>query len=90
MLQELRLENIDDEIIRRLKSRAANKGVDLNTFILSIFKQAIGMEAADTTENQGDVYHDLDYLAGTWTEEEAESFMKAAEDFNKIDSELWK
>lgn len=90
MLQELKLENIDEEIIKRLKSRAANKGIDLNTFILSIFKKAIGMDSANTTEIQGDVYHDLDYLAGTWTEEEAESFMKATEDFNKIDSELWK
>lgn len=35
------------------------------------------------------VYHDLDYLAGTWTEEDAEAFTKATEDFNKIDKELW-
>ena len=36
------------------------------------------------------VYHDLDYLAGTWTEEEDREFLQAVEHFNTIDEGLWK
>lgn len=35
-------------------------------------------------------YHDLDKLVGTWSEQEAEQFMKSIEDFEKIDEDLWK
>lgn len=37
-----------------------------------------------------EVYDDLDYLAGTWSDEEAEEFSKHTRDFNQIDEELWK
>jgi hypothetical protein len=35
-------------------------------------------------------YHDLDFLAGTWTEADAEEFKSATADFDHIDAELWK
>ncbi|MEI6446124.1 MAG: hypothetical protein WCO29_24095 [Nostocales cyanobacterium ELA583] len=30
-------------------------------------------------------YHDLDYLAGTWTEEDETEFLLNTQQFNKID-----
>jgi hypothetical protein len=83
-----KVENIDDEIVKKLLFEATNKGVDLNTFILTIFKQAVGMETSRDQDDVDEVYHDLDYLAGTWTEEEAESFVNATKDFRKVDNEL--
>jgi len=47
------------------------------------------MEKEKEKDRDG-VYHDLDYLAGTWTEEDDREFLQAAEDFDKIDEELWK
>lgn len=86
MNAEITLKNIDDEVLKRLKAEAKRRGIDLNTYILKIFKKVVGL---DTDKDRDDVYHDLDYLAGTWTEEEAEAFTKATEDFEKIDKELW-
>jgi hypothetical protein len=86
MLRELKLKDVDDEIVRKMQAEACNRGIDLNTFIITLFKQALGMEE---TFNQDEEYHDLDYLAGTWTGEEAESFHKATESFGTIDPELW-
>ena len=35
------------------------------------------------------VHHDLDGLAGTWTEEEAAEFETATEGFRQVEPDLW-
>ena len=35
------------------------------------------------------LFHDLDYLAGTWTEEEFEEFEEIIKTFEVIDKEMW-
>jgi hypothetical protein len=35
-------------------------------------------------------YHDLDALAGTWSEEDAAEFDQATVSFRQIDEELWR
>jgi len=34
-------------------------------------------------------HHELDALAGTWSEEEAAAFTAAIEDTERIDPEMW-
>ncbi len=34
-------------------------------------------------------YHDLDYLAGTWDEQDAKSFEESTRYFEEIDENLW-
>ncbi|MFM2063705.1 MAG: hypothetical protein RLZZ507_3376 [Cyanobacteriota bacterium] len=34
-------------------------------------------------------YHDLDYLAGTWTKEDETEFLLNTQHFNEIDQNLW-
>ena len=41
------------------------------------------LEDVEEAKDQDGVYHDLDYLAGTWTEEDDKEFLQATEDFNK-------
>jgi len=36
------------------------------------------------------LHHDLDPLAGTWSEIEAEVFANVTAAFDKVDEELWK
>ncbi len=35
-------------------------------------------------------YHDLDHLAGTWSEKDAKEFRERVADMEKIDEEPWK
>ncbi len=35
------------------------------------------------------VYHDLDALAGTWTDRDADDFLRTVSDFDKVDENLW-
>ena len=34
-------------------------------------------------------YHDLDYLVGTWTEEDEAEFLQNTNHFNQVDAKLW-
>jgi hypothetical protein len=38
---------------------------------------------------KGQPFHDLDYLAGTWSEEEAKDFEKNTAAFEAVDEKLW-
>jgi hypothetical protein len=38
----------------------------------------------------GQTYHDLDALAGTWSDDDARSFDAAVADFGRVDQDLWK
>ena len=35
------------------------------------------------------IHHDLDFLAGTWSEEDAAEFDNSTEAFRRVDEELW-
>jgi hypothetical protein len=48
------------------------------------------LEDMEESKAREGIFHDLDYLAGTWTEEEGREFLEVTENFNKIDEELWK
>ena len=89
MLEELKLKDIDHNMVERLKVKAHTRGLDLNTFVIEILKRAVSADV-DIDGHQKEVYDDLDYLAGTWSDEEAEEFSKHTRSFNQIDEELWK
>jgi len=36
------------------------------------------------------IYHDLDALSGTWTEQQSNEFLSVLSDFSQIDEELWR
>jgi hypothetical protein len=67
-----------------LKDRAKKQHISVNLLILKLVEEGIGYRRKTKK-----TYHDLDYLAGTWTAQQAEDFTKATEHFEKIDKELW-
>lgn len=79
------LRNIAPDIMSVLKKRAAKKKISINSLILQIIEQGLGI--AHSTKRV--VYHDLDYLAGTWSNKEKMEFDANIKSFEKIDKELW-
>ncbi|MEA5621302.1 hypothetical protein VB711_26205 [Cronbergia sp. UHCC 0137] len=52
--------------------------------------QNIPPETLETVEKHlSNSYHDLDYLAGTWTQEDETEFLLNTQQFNQIDPQLW-
>lgn len=82
-MKNISLTGIDDDTDRKLKQEARRKKVSVNALILELIRRGIGA----TTSRQ--VSHDLDTLAGTWSDGEAAEFLKSLADFERIDKELW-
>lgn len=80
------IRGIDDITAKRLKDLAKKEGLSINALILKILRQALGVEK----KKKAIIYTDLDELAGTWTEEEYQAFLKNIEPFEQIDEEMWK
>lgn len=85
-MANISLRNVDEETTSRLKEEANRQGVSVNTLILHLIRQGLGLKARAPRRR---VYHDLDHLAGTWSDEEAAEFMNSEADFETVDEELW-
>ncbi len=79
------LRGIDDHVKNLLKAEAAKNGISVNGLILSYIHKGIGVTAVSSTR-----YHDLDALAGTWSDEEKNEFARAISSLDQIDKEMWK
>ena len=87
MTTNIHVRGIDDYVATCLKKAAHEKKISLNALIVNLLRQSLGLDAKQHISN---CYHDLDQLAGTWDKKEMGSFRKTAEDFERIDQEIWK
>jgi plasmid stability protein len=80
------LRGIDDEVSAALKETARREDASVNTVMLRILKESLGIEK----KKRSTVYHDLDHLAGTWNAQESAEFECATAAFEKVDEDMWK
>jgi hypothetical protein len=67
------LENLDDTSATWIEQEAERRGVTLEQIVLDLVRTGI-------EHSQLEEYHDLDALAGTWSEQEAQEFLSAIAD----------
>ena len=77
---------IDTEVAKLLKDQPNSEWISVNALLLKMVKESLGVEKKRRTK----IYHDLDHLAGTWSEKDLKEFLKNVEDLEKVDKELWK
>ena len=80
------IRGLDDVTVKALKDKAKQEGTSVNTILLKILKEDLGLKKKSRIV----VYNDLDHLAGTWNEKDFVEFQERVEDFEKIDAKLWK
>ena len=80
------IRGLDDLTIKALKEKAKKEGTSVNTTLLKLLKENLGL----TKKKRTVVYNDLDHLAATWTDIDYREFQKSTEDFEKIDENMWK
>lgn len=68
-----------------LKKEAKERETSVNMLILKILEES----TCPPSKTRKKRYHDLDELAGSWSPEEGQAFMKNTQLFEKIDEELW-
>lgn len=74
------IRGIPAETMLRLKQEAKEKKVSVNSLILNLLAERMGL----TQRKRRIVHHDLDHLAGTWSLKEYENFEKNIEIFGRI------
>lgn len=80
------IRGIDDTLAQTLKKLARSQGMSINALTLRLIREATGVDKKKRTT----VHHDLDSLAGTWSQYDEHEFRLATEEFNHIDAEIWK
>lgn len=84
-MKSITIHNLDDPLERLLEQRAKKEGQSLNKTIKALLAEALGIREKKKPDNR-DEFVDL---FGSWSQAEAKLFMKAVEDFEKIDGEDW-
>lgn len=77
------LRGIPSEVMTMLKKEAKRLHTSINVLILKMIERGLGFSCEKRT------YHDLDHLAGTWSEEDAKNFRENTKYFEQIDEDLW-
>jgi len=85
-LKTISLRGIDPELAETLKNHAKKTGGSINKTVLDILRNSLGL----SSKKRDRVYHDLDDLAGTWTDNDWQQCNKSTKHFSVIDKELWK
>jgi len=86
-MTNLSIRGLDDKSLAALKRRAAQEEASVNTLVLRLIEQGLGLRRAKPALIRHD---DLDDLAGSWGSKETRDFERATAPFTKIDAELWK
>jgi hypothetical protein len=79
------LRNLPPALARAIRRRADEDGTSLARAVIALLEERLRLSGPA----QRRVYHDLDELAGSWTDEEAAAFEGALADQRRIDTGLW-
>ncbi len=82
-MQDIRVRQIDDAMVQRIKELARERQWSINEVILHALRFGLGMGGAppERMDMQRDP-HDVAKLAGTWNAEESRAFQEAMEAFD--------
>ena len=78
----IHLDNLDPQSALWIENEAERRGVTIEQVVLELVRLGIRIFPLKT-------HHELDDLAGTWTDDEADAFLRAVAPFEQVDEELW-
>lgn len=81
------LRNLPPDLAEFIAAKARAEKRSLNQTVIQLLQKAAGLAQAKEPEV---TYHDLDHLAGSWTEEEAREFDALIKEHRRIDEEMWR
>ena len=80
------IQSMDEPTVAWINEESERRGISAESLILDLIHKGIVVERS-SPELQA--YHELDSLAGTWSEEQATEFLNAVDDFEHVDEKLW-
>ena len=86
-MASMSIRGLDDQTLSRLKHQAEEEGSSLNSLVLRLLQDRGTDNLAGGSLRKFD---DLDALAGTWSDEEAQDFERNTAAFAEVDAALWR
>ena len=84
-MKAITLRNLPPEVARRLARKAREEGLSLNRAVISALEEAFGV----ARRKKGLVYHDLDFMIGALSKQDADELDRAVRRQRRIDPEIW-
>jgi hypothetical protein len=84
-MNAITVRNLPPGVVKAIREKARREKLSLNKAIVKLLAEATGAEPKKKI-----LYHDLDHLAGTWSEGEYQEFMAALREQRQIDPEMWR
>lgn len=86
-MKAITLRNLPPEVARRVQERARTRGESLNRAVIGLLQEGLGLAPGGKKPR---IHHDLDFMIGTWTKEEAAEFNRRLAEQRQIDPEMWR
>lgn len=83
-MKTMTLRNLPPDLAAKIEQEAAQANASLNATVIRLLRQSVGGGAVE----KGIKKHDLDFLIGSWTQEEADEFDRYLEESRRIDMEM--
>ena len=85
-MRTLTIYGLDDHLEQVINVRAAQEHQSVSQWIVDTLQRVLESDQ----ESGMKTYYDLDHLAGGWSNEETETFLRNIRIFEKIDEDVWK
>lgn len=86
-MKAITLRNVPPELAEKIEQEAQRTNASLNATVIRLLRQAMSPDG-NKSGSKPKKHRDLDFLAGTWTKEEADEFDRYLEESRRIDMEL--
>ena len=84
-MSAITVRNLPLAVARAVRDKARKDKLSLNRAIVRLLEEATGEKGGKKV-----IHHDLDHLAGRWSEKEYQQFMVALREQRQINPEMWK
>ena len=85
-MNAITVRNLPPAVARAVKEKARKEKLSLNKAIVKLLEEATGAEQG----RKKVIHHDLDHLAGTWSDPEYREFMAALREQRRIAPDMGK
>jgi hypothetical protein len=85
-MKAITLRNLPPELVKLIEREASDSGLSLNRTVIRLLEKGAGTQPG---KPEATIYHDLDHLEGSWSDQEGAEFDRALAEQRRIDPELW-
>ena len=84
-MNAITVRNLPPDVVKAVREKARREKLSLNRAIVALLEEATGSQPGKRV-----LHHELDHLAGRWSEAEYQEFLEALREHRQVDPEMWR